>query len=310
MRAALAPSVSSAVSPTSARLRAQLVAALLLVGWAISVDARLSFGAGLDAQWTFSEANDRCVLRQAVPDFGEVRFVRRAGQPLALLLDGERTLFEAGTLKLRARAPIWGSVRDESFQARAEIASVDTVALTDPAATNALMALHRGFDLEASAASWFDPDSEVEVRVSTVNFLPLYERFVRCFDELLPASWSEIERSRLHFETAKAALSRLSRSRLELVARYIQADPTVGQIFIDGHTDAEGGDLDNVALSKRRAQAVAQALIASGVPEQRIKVRFHGDRYPVADNASPAGRAENRRTTIRLEKSADAVAVR
>lgn len=298
-----------------ARSQSVLIVMLSLAGLGTVADQVSRFSAGLDGTWSLEQRKDRCVLSQAIPDFGAARFERRAGRPLSLMFAGERTLFEAGELDVRTEPPPWAGPGDgegaaEVIERKFEIASTPQLEVPDPTATDALMALYAGSDLVASGASWFAPNRRVEVRVASINVRPVYEQFVACFEALLPANWPAIERSALNFATNKAVLPADARKRLDLIVRYVQADPTVGKIYIDGHTDNEGGRIANVRLSERRAKVVADLLSAMGVDRDRLVVRFHGDRYPIADNASEAGKANNRRTTVRLEKSPDAVAIR
>lgn len=67
---------------------------------------------------------------------------------------------------------------------------------------------------------------------------------------------------------------------------------------LGGHTDASGNAASNTALATRRAQVVAQALQARGVPGGALRAVGYGATVPVAGNDSPAGRAANRRTTL------------
>lgn len=72
------------------------------------------------------------------------------------------------------------------------------------------------------------------------------------------------------------------------------------QTLIDvlGHTDSTGTPAANKALSERRAAAVAAELRKRGVAAARIATRGHGSAYPIADNGTETGRAENRRLEI------------
>lgn len=69
-------------------------------------------------------------------------------------------------------------------------------------------------------------------------------------------------------------------------------------IIVTGHTDNTGSAAYNQSLSERRAGAVASELIANGVPGGRVVARGAGLTQPVASNATPAGRAQNRRVEI------------
>lgn len=71
-------------------------------------------------------------------------------------------------------------------------------------------------------------------------------------------------------------------------------------IEVAGHTDSTGPASYNQSLSERRAATVAQYLKSQGIMAQRIVTRGYGERYPIADNATAAGRAENRRVELTL----------
>lgn len=76
-------------------------------------------------------------------------------------------------------------------------------------------------------------------------------------------------------------------------------------ITLAGHTDSVGSDSYNINLSRQRAASVANYLISRGVPASRISTQGYGKAYPIASNATDAGRAQNRRVelTINAPKS-------
>lgn len=71
-------------------------------------------------------------------------------------------------------------------------------------------------------------------------------------------------------------------------------------IEVVGHTDDRGTDEVNNRISKERADSVAAYLRGQGVQAARIETLGAGKRYPIADNATDAGRAANRRVEIRV----------
>ncbi len=99
------------------------------------------------------------------------------------------------------------------------------------------------------------------------------------------------------FAFNKAELSAQAAPRLDKLANFLRQFPD-RKLIIEGHTDSVGGDAYNQELSERRAQAVQNALVQRGVAPDRITARGYGKTYPVADNASPEGRAMNRRVEI------------
>jgi outer membrane protein OmpA-like peptidoglycan-associated protein len=72
--------------------------------------------------------------------------------------------------------------------------------------------------------------------------------------------------------------------------------------MIEGHTDSTGSADYNLGLSLRRAESIRDALIASGVGEERLLAAGYGSRFPVADNETDEGRARNRRVEIVILK--------
>ena len=86
---------------------------------------------------------------------------------------------------------------------------------------------------------------------------------------------------------------------LNEVAQTLNAYPAT-MIDVLGHTDSVGSDAYNQTLSERRAQSVANYLMARGVNRARIATRGYGETMPIADNMTDAGRAANRRVEIKV----------
>lgn len=77
-------------------------------------------------------------------------------------------------------------------------------------------------------------------------------------------------------------------------------------VVVAGYTDAVGGEQSNKVLSKKRAHAVAEYLIANaGFPEGKIHIEAHGENDPVASNETAAGRAKNRRVELGIRTLAE-----
>lgn len=87
-------------------------------------------------------------------------------------------------------------------------------------------------------------------------------------------------------------------SLLTRVQRTLREFPTA-DIVIEGHTDAQGDETMNQALSDRRAEAVRTYLLANmGIDAQRVVARGYGESRPIANNESESGRARNRRIDV------------
>ncbi|BBT17953.1 membrane protein [Metapseudomonas otitidis] len=99
------------------------------------------------------------------------------------------------------------------------------------------------------------------------------------------------------FDTGRSELKgRANRTVLKLV-QFLQINPR-RTVRIEGYTDSSGTREENLALSRDRAQAVADVLTDLGVDAKRIEVKAYGEAFPIAENASNSGRAQNRRVEI------------
>lgn len=99
------------------------------------------------------------------------------------------------------------------------------------------------------------------------------------------------------FDTNRADVKPQFQPVLGQLAQSIQQYPgTVVQI--EGHTDSTGAAGYNQTLSENRAAAVRSYLVQRGVEANRLAALGYGATRPVADNATPAGRAQNRRVEV------------
>jgi outer membrane protein OmpA-like peptidoglycan-associated protein len=99
------------------------------------------------------------------------------------------------------------------------------------------------------------------------------------------------------FDTNSDTLKPGADESLNRVAQFLQTQPGV-RVRIEGHTDSRGSDSYNQALSQRRAQAVASALMARGVDASRVQPVGRGMEVPLATNDTAEGRQQNRRVEL------------
>jgi outer membrane protein OmpA-like peptidoglycan-associated protein len=110
--------------------------------------------------------------------------------------------------------------------------------------------------------------------------------------------------SDISFDTGRADIKPNLRPILDQFASGLSGQPNT-EVRIIGHTDNTGSDATNDALSVQRAQSARQYLAARGVDANRIVIAGRGEREPIADNSSDAGRARNRRVEIFLGERAN-----
>jgi outer membrane protein OmpA-like peptidoglycan-associated protein len=103
------------------------------------------------------------------------------------------------------------------------------------------------------------------------------------------------------FQSAKSTLLSSVQVKLDQVANALLA-VRARNLIVEGHTDSQGSESYNQGLSQRRADSVRDYLVQRGYPADRIQARGKGKGSPIADNASPEGRANNRRVEIVIER--------
>jgi OOP family OmpA-OmpF porin len=105
----------------------------------------------------------------------------------------------------------------------------------------------------------------------------------------------------LTFDTASNAVTAESQPTVRALSSIMKAYPNM-QARIVGYTDNQGDPASNLALSEARAAAVKQALVSGGIGAERIAAAGLGEGNPIADNATEAGRARNRRTEFEITR--------
>ena len=105
------------------------------------------------------------------------------------------------------------------------------------------------------------------------------------------------------FDFDKAVVKPNSYGDVKNLADFMAQYPATN-VEVAGHTDSVGPDAYNQKLSQRRADAVKQVLVKDGVDAGRITSVGYGESRPVADNATEAGRAVNRRVEASVEAQA------
>jgi OmpA-OmpF porin, OOP family len=101
-------------------------------------------------------------------------------------------------------------------------------------------------------------------------------------------------KAKISFESGRATIDPDSAGLLDHLIETALRCPT-SNIEVAGHTDADGDDAANQALSEKRAEAVVDYLVKAGLPAGRFTAVGYGSAQPVAANDTEDGRAQNRR---------------
>lgn len=103
----------------------------------------------------------------------------------------------------------------------------------------------------------------------------------------------------IFFDVNRYELKSESSTELDNIVELLKENPSL-KIQINGHTDNVGKPSDNLKLSNNRANAVIQYLIGKGIDAKRLSSKGWGETKPLADNSNEQGRAQNRRTEMKV----------
>lgn len=109
----------------------------------------------------------------------------------------------------------------------------------------------------------------------------------RLFSEILA-------KGRIRFESGKSNIDPDSYSLLDQLVAIAMRCPTT-MVEVAGHTDTDGDDAANQALSQRRARAVVDYMTAAGLSGERLMAQGYGSAHPIASNDTEEGKTQNRR---------------
>ena len=152
------------------------------------------------------------------------------------------------------------------------------------------------------------PDDEAELyRLAAVSVdhvsMGEVQVIVQAEADACDAALAKLLEEPIRFHTGSAAVQPASEPLLDALADSATHCP--GILRIEGHTDSDGNLDMNLKLSEARAQAVKNKLIERGVDETHLITVGHGPNQPLADNASPEGKAANRRIEIEVVRPTD-----
>lgn len=227
---------------------------LLLILPVVAAHA-VTFRAPIDkAVWELESSPFECRMWQPIPYYGDAVFSNRAGYRQEFYLAPTRSQMRQGKAALISQAPVWHPHLKEVDLGYVAVVGRDNerpIKLREKLATRLLSELFEGMSPMFTRRAWQGDDISVRVGLSSVNFRKAYGQYQNCLTQLLPASFDQIARTRIHFISAKWELTEQAKRALNLIIRYSEADPSIDGFYVDGHTDNVGRRLYNLELSKK-----------------------------------------------------------
>ncbi|MFN4101878.1 MAG: OmpA family protein [Pararhodobacter sp.] len=305
----------TAPTPEAARRATEAVRRVSAPTWAgdarpvTRVDARFSIPPASSAP---QSANSILSARtaEAPPEY----LFRRSGSQLTLdgripgeplrsrLLEAARGLqASAAVTDITDHMELHPGDAPEGFEALA-LQSLDLLAACERGTSSYVdnaYSLHCEAEDEAVAALTERASADLPEGVTSDIDILSREAVLTCEAELA----SLLEATRMEFDSGSATIQIASGPVLDLTAHAAADCP--GTLRVEGHTDNTGSLELNQTLSLLRAEAVRAALIHRGVPSDRLIAEGYGPTRPIGDNATPEGRASNRRIELSIVRPAE-----
>lgn len=265
----------------------------------------------MSADWKSTSNPFVCSITHIIPGFGKANLLHKAGSEEVFFIEslGE-IIFPAGPTNIESLPPVWrNTVMPLNIGTITAVAGLQPITLKENNIAQVISQLSSGvkvmFTPEMSNKKHINPyiidAGIIRVVLETRNFLPAYKRYQQCISELINYTFLQVARTLIHYPENPEGLSVATKIELAKVARYMKADQKVLGILIDAHSDNSEATKINEAISKQYAEWVSVYLVAQGIAANKIASRWHGEKFPIASNATAKGRAQNRRVTVRLE---------
>ena len=284
----------------------QLILALSLL-FIHNPSRALEYGSGIaDTEWRLSGSIFECRFEQILQEYGNGVFYHQAGEDIVFRLETRKNMMKVGKAGVSITPAPWHPSKKSEHLGYVDLLPESPNLELDPERSNQFLhALLEGKQPVITRRTYYDNEKFIKIHLSAIHFENFYYKYLKCVDQLLPMNFSQVARSKVLFGGGKEGLSPKDEDMLDRILFYIQSDPRVFALYIDGHSDNNGRRYDNRQLSKRRAESIERYLIKKGIDPEMVTLRFHGQRYPIASNKTASGRKKNRRVTIRLEQRED-----
>jgi sodium-type flagellar protein MotY len=277
-----------------------------------SVGRRTFAAEKIHATWKVTSNPFVCSLSHEIPDFGRAVFINKARASAQFYLElQEKIVFPKGAANLDTFPPPWD--RDSKVISVAKAVAIEGkqpiildsahVKLIEKYLSNGVSLVFTSAPTKQSVDdnSVLSQEGILRVVVEAKNFLAAQKNYEQCVDNLIPFTLAQISRLVFHYSEKSDELADSTKTELAKVVRYMKADSSVLGVLIDAHSDNVRTKEESEALTKKQAEWMSTFLREKGIAADKIKVRWHGDKFPIANNGSADGQIKNRRVTLRLE---------
>jgi outer membrane protein OmpA-like peptidoglycan-associated protein len=245
-----------------------------------------------------------CQLDHVIPAFGVASFESKASRHINLdfVLDMQMVSANTHPVVVRSVPPPWRPGQSAQMIKQLNFFQQFDGYVSDQSAWRMLSELEVGNFPTFYFESWYGEGRATAVGLSSINFRDKYQSFRQCVSRLLPYSFDDISFTVLNYQSNSDQLTPRSKKRLRMIGEYAKYDPNIDMIVIDAYTDSYGGRWTNQELSERRARAIKEFFVVSGIDATKVVVEGHGEKRHIASNETTIGRQKNRRVVISLGK--------
>lgn len=246
--------------------------------------------------WQFRGSVFRCQLSMNYPNLGTIYFQREAGNRLTLNVHSVFVHFPSLVSYSQTASP-WQELKTYPSQSVEGYSAhkMGDIQLQRQAPVNILKGM--------VSSKWYQINfkqnsGNLVFDFVPVNFQSAENQFARCVAGLLPKGFRELKKTTYYFSSGSSTLSDAKKSLIGDIGLYVNADPSVIAVLVDGYSDAKGNRLENLRLSRIRAEHVEESLLLAGIRPSLLQVRAHGVRALIGNPESSL----NRRVVVRLVK--------
>lgn len=252
------------------------------------------------SNWSNQSSVSACVLSQEIPDYGELRFERLAGEQVHFRVQKWDGLWAAvqGTVSLEI--PDWKYTGS---------AQVITKVLLQAGASPLKLPTEQTLRLLQGLKSGYIPTLRYqdigniaqEVRVMPIGFVSAYVNYLHCSQTLLPFKLADIALTRISFAD-RENLSEAAMRDLQRLVIFSKSGLPYKGFILRGYSDNQNSMEQNLRLSADRVAQVKDYLIGQGLSESLLQTYALGSADPITKNDTPEEQAKNRRVTVELRR--------